>query len=137
MKKVNDLNQKLNPKNVFLLFAIFLFMALPSYAGINTWTGNGPYGGYSRCIAVSPNYLNDKTIFMGTDNRGLFRSTNSGQSWSHVGPETGVRSIAISPNFSIDGTVFAGSMFAGLYKSTDRGMMSRPAVEQGATLPIS
>jgi len=110
-----------NLKLLLLLFAVFSFMALPAWAGINTWTGNGPYGAYLRCIAVSPNYLNDKTIFIGTDNRGLFRSTNSGQSWSHVGPETGVRSIAISPNFTIDGTVFAGSMFAGVYKSTDRG----------------
>jgi len=111
----------INLKVFVLLFAVFLFAALPAWAGMNQWTGNGPYGAYLRCIAVSPNYLNDKTIFIGTDNRGLFRSTNSGQSWSHVGPETGVRSIAISPNFTIDGTVFAGSMFAGVYKSTDRG----------------
>lgn len=95
-----------------------------------------------RAIAPSPNFAQDSTVLIGTDNlpglsypptvtyqgvqypnQGLFVSTDKGNTWiptSLGGPP--VDSIAISPGFASDRTAFAASSVRGLYKSTDGGM---------------
>lgn len=50
--------------------------------------------------------------------KGVFRSTDNGDSWLQVGlPDTAVVSIAINPN----GKVFAGTYLSGLWSSTNNG----------------
>jgi chitodextrinase/photosystem II stability/assembly factor-like uncharacterized protein len=117
---------------LLLLFAVFLFAALPAWAGINQWMSNGPYGVTISSLAVSPNYLIDQTIFAGTydegsgagSGQGVFKSTDGGISWVQV--NTGltnldIRSVVVSPNYSVDQTVFAGTNFGGIFKSTNSG----------------
>lgn len=77
-------------------------------------------------LAISPNYVVDRTIFIGTAN-GLFRSADGGERWTKVTQspvvESGyVRSIGISPNFGEDKTIFIGLKGKGLYKSIDSGV---------------
>jgi photosystem II stability/assembly factor-like uncharacterized protein len=75
------------------------------------------------CIAISPDYANDETLFVGTES-GIFRSTNGGRAWREVdfSPDLApVLSLAISPNYATDGVLFAGTESHGLFHSRDRG----------------
>jgi photosystem II stability/assembly factor-like uncharacterized protein len=73
-------------------------------------------------MAVSPDFANDETVFVGTET-GIFRSTNGGRAWREVGFPTElapVLALAISPRFAADQTLFAGTE-QGLHRSTDQG----------------
>lgn len=75
------------------------------------------------CMAISPNFSSDETLFVGTQT-GIFRSTNAGRAWREVTMPFGfdtVLSIAISPNYAQDATLFSGTENQGLWKSTDGG----------------
>ena len=84
------------------------------------------YGFAKIQLAISPNYIVDRTIFIGTAN-GLYRSANDGERWTKVTQspdvESGyIRSIGISPNFGEDKTIFIGLKGKELYKSIDGGV---------------
>ena len=107
-----------------LLFAVFLFVALPAWAGMEQWTSNGPIGGRFS-IAISPNYAIDRTLFAGSDGGtyGIYKSIDGGGSWVTVNnglTSPDIRSIAISPNYATDNTVFVGSDGFGLAKGVDK-----------------
>jgi len=75
------------------------------------------------CLAISPDFTNDETLFIGTQS-GIFRSTNAGRSWREVNLPVGfepVLSLAVSPSFSRDATLFAGTENKGLLRSGDGG----------------
>jgi photosystem II stability/assembly factor-like uncharacterized protein len=96
----------------------------------------------ARGVAISPNFANDQTVLIGTDNdpdptlpanvtyqgqsypnQGLFLSTDGGNHWiptSLGGPP--IVTVAISPAFAVDRTAFAGTATKGLYQSIDGGM---------------
>lgn len=81
-------------------------------------------------IAVSPNYLVDHTVFCTSRTLSVFKSTDSGSSWT-LYPSgaaiTGQASVGkefidlqISNNYATDGTVFLAA-FDGLFRSTTAG----------------
>jgi len=120
MRKARCFNKNL--KFFFLSFVIILFMPFSLWAGINQWTGNGPQGGVIRSIGISPNYATDKTVFVGSYNYGVCKSTDWGQNWTKLNAvPTWVNSIAISPNYATDETVFVGVDWDSVYRSTDGG----------------
>jgi len=53
-----------------------------AWAGENVWTTDGPWGGRIYNIAISP--VNHETIFIGTIENWLYKSTDSGQNWQHL-----------------------------------------------------
>ena len=74
-------------------------------------------------MAVSPTFLEDETLFVGTES-GIFRSTNGGRAWREVNfpiEFAPVLSLAVSPDFATDGVIFAGTETCGLFRSDDRG----------------
>lgn len=74
-------------------------------------------------IAVSPAYRDDQTIFLGTRQGDLYRSTRGGVagSWTTAAElGSGTRSIVMSPAFATDRTMVAGTE-AGVMKSVDGG----------------
>lgn len=82
------------------------------------------------CLALSPGFANDHTLFVGTDRRGIFKSTSGGTSWTSasnglpsvpVYPFLTVTSLAASPGFADDQTVLAGLGAQGVYRSVDGG----------------
>lgn len=108
----------------FLLFAVFLCMALPAWAGMNEWTSLGPEGGRIGSIAISPNYANDRTVFAAASDR-TFKSTDGGTSWHAVDSglsDISIGSLAISPSYANDQTIYAGVYGRGVFKSTDGGI---------------
>ena len=76
------------------------------------------------CVAVDPH--DPRRIFVGTFDRGIYRSLDSGDSWESVGSgmaDARVLSIAISPCEQVDGrsVVYAGTEPSMLYRSADDG----------------
>jgi photosystem II stability/assembly factor-like uncharacterized protein len=75
------------------------------------------------CMAISPDFARDETLFVGTDS-GIYRSTNGGRAWREVDfplELAPVLSLALSPGYCQDGTLYAGTEAHGLYRSEDRG----------------
>jgi photosystem II stability/assembly factor-like uncharacterized protein len=60
---------------------------------------------------------NSSNVYAGT-NSGLFRSTNNGLNWAHVGSVFDDRIIVLTGN---ETSVFAGSMYSSVYRSTNNG----------------
>ena len=105
--------------------------------GDNVWTqcSQGMWGGYIQTLALSPGYTTDQTIFAGTYDGGVFKSSDGGASWSTV--NTGLTSLrvdalALSPGYASDSTIFAVTWGGGVFKSSDGGT-SWSAVNTGLT----
>ena len=97
------------------LLILLIWRAAPAYAQNIQWQQtNGPYGGYIRCFGQS-----GSTLFAGTNDGGIYRSSNNGLSWEQV--NTGltnkdVRSLIVSGS-----TLFAGTSGGGVYRSDNNG----------------
>jgi photosystem II stability/assembly factor-like uncharacterized protein len=84
------------------------------------------------CVAVSPAFARDETLFVGTDS-GIYRSTNGGRAWREVEfplELAPVLSLALSPAYFQDATLFAGTEAHGLYRSEDKGRTWRRLGEE-------
>jgi hypothetical protein len=81
-------------------------------------------GGEATTVAISPGYCTGYEVFLGTWDRGLFKSTDAGATWTKVPIPTNVpiRSIAISPNYAFDRTVYVATWGSGVLRSFDGGL---------------
>jgi hypothetical protein len=117
-------------------------------------TGLPPFNGsltvQIQDLVVSPNFKDDRTLFIINYNDGIYRSTNGGNSWERAMPNkiTGVPSIDISPNYAQDGVViFSGFDYSHnrdtVWISQDRGLTwaeidtSGLTVNMGVSVEIS
>jgi len=76
-----------------------------------------------EALAFSPEYATDHTLFAGTVKDAVYKSTDSGVSWSlvTVGIDfLNVSALALSPGYATDQTLFAGTD-SGVFKSADGG----------------
>jgi photosystem II stability/assembly factor-like uncharacterized protein len=88
-------------------------------AGTNLWTTHGPDGGPIRSLAIDPR--TPSTLYAGTTRAAVFKSTDSGASWSAAGGlpvSASVQVLAIDP--ATPDTLYA-AMLGGVFKSTDAG----------------
>jgi len=90
-----------------------------------TWTVTPLLTGVgAQCLAVDP--LDQKRMYAGTFEHGLFRSQDGGRNWQPAGegiPHGRVLSVAVSPSDRENdvGAVFAGTEPSSLYRSRDGG----------------
>jgi hypothetical protein len=72
----------------------------------------------ARCLAVDPK--DPDTVYVGTSDEGLFKSSDGGRSWERLSGVTHPRvtSVAVSP---IDGALYAGTEPSSLFVSRDGG----------------
>jgi len=88
--------------------------------------------GYVQDLAVDPR--DAETVYAGTHQRGVFKSTNGGASWRRVNP-VALRSLILDPNdretlyVAADGVDWNPT--TGIFKSTDGGSTWVPAGLQG------
>ena len=78
-----------------------------------------------EAIAISPNYSNDGTVFIGVFGAYIYRSVDRGASWLQFkkGLDSKyVLALGISPNYSNDQTLFAGTIDKGVFISTNSGL---------------
>ena len=102
------------------LFATTWWLLLRSLDRGATWTQWLPRaGGFS--VGVSPVFERDRTVYLGTMQRRVLRSTRAGEAIEEVGrvPRP-ISSLVLSPDFERDRTLFAGQAGA-LHRSTDAG----------------
>lgn len=74
-------------------------------------------------LAISPNFIQDGTLFAGTLEDGVFRSSDRGWHWSvwNFGlMDLRTLCLAISPNFASDEMLFVGTQ-SGIFRSTNGG----------------
>jgi photosystem II stability/assembly factor-like uncharacterized protein len=75
------------------------------------------------CLAAAPDAQGGATIFAGTEDDGVLRSTDGGQSWVSANPgllDLIVTALALSPAFARDGTAYAATA-SGLYRTRNGG----------------
>ena len=74
-------------------------------------------------IALSPKFSSDKTVFVGTETGGIFKSTDSGISFAAINnglSDKKIEDIVIHPNPDKD-LIFASTWNDGVFQSTDGG----------------
>jgi photosystem II stability/assembly factor-like uncharacterized protein len=102
-------------KSTFSFVAVLISIILLNSNIKSQWVDTGcPFGGYVYAIAVA-----EPIIFIGTDQAGVYRSTDSGVSWSQANSGltiTSVSSLAFSGS-----SLFAGTTYGGIFRSTDNG----------------
>jgi len=100
------------------ILGLALLTAAPLQAGVNRWTAIGPYGGEVTALAFS---ANGHTVLAGTETLGVFRSTNSGRTWTpaNSGLSGEVVDLAASPG--APGWVYATTS-SGVFRSDDAGL---------------
>jgi photosystem II stability/assembly factor-like uncharacterized protein len=87
-------------------------------------------------IAISPAYAQDKTVYVGTRQGDIYRSTAGGEpnTWSLLANVGGrVRSLVLSPQFPGDPVVYASTV-NGIFKSVDAGAHWQPTGPQGISM---
>jgi Viral BACON domain len=89
---------------------------------INVWTSNGPEGAQILSLAVDP--VNPSVIYAGSDYGKVFKSTNSGTTWSAINVGSSVYALALDPGnpaiiYAAD--AIGDSCEGGVLKSTDGG----------------
>lgn len=118
---------------LFVLVGLFSF-TLPggAFAAQNAWTTLGPPSGNTLCVAASPAYAGDHTLFAGGNffgPAGIFKSTSGGAAWnavvSGVDVDAQVHALAISPAYASDHTVFAATAM-GVLRSKSGGASWSP-----------
>ncbi len=76
-------------------------------------------------IAISPDFVNDKTVLTSVRGEGLFRTDDSGLSWQQTGIDSSgyrydIQNVVFSPDFANDNLII-GFGHDHLFRSTDRG----------------
>lgn len=85
-----------------------------------SWAQDGPDGG--GIVHGLARGLMDNTIVYAASERGVYRSSNSGNNWTYVNlGQKPVLSLAVHSADSSDATVFAGTRGFGIYKTTNSG----------------
>ncbi|MCX6048590.1 MAG: YCF48-related protein [Chloroflexi bacterium] len=107
-----------------------------SQDGGQTWAEEPAWAGLGviTTLAISPNYVQDQTLFVGTE-EGVFRSQTDGQQWesSTFGLlDLEVLCLACAPDFASSEVLWAGTAQGGFYRSRNAGRSWRDA---GAGLP--
>ena len=73
-------------------------------------------------VVPSPNFANDKTIYLATYSGNIYRSKDGGENFSIISDfGRRISFLAISPNFSVDNTLYASS-YQGVYQTVDGGI---------------
>lgn len=88
-------------------------------AGDDQWTPRGPVGGAFRTLVIDPS--NSSILYVGSFSAGVFKSTDSGASWTAKGSglsQSNVTALRIDP--TNPNTLYCATN-SGLYKTTNGG----------------
>jgi photosystem II stability/assembly factor-like uncharacterized protein len=117
-----------------------------------------PEGGAVTTIAISDQVSEDRVFFIGTEQRGIFKTVDGGASFVEMKggpsrysvdfekrlsfiqirpPDKHVMSLALSPDFGQDGTVFASTWWKAVFKSDNGGRTwDKYGYEAGVTCDV-
>lgn len=88
----------------FLGFGLALILtlgAIPSFAGTNAWTSEGPYGGAVRALGQDP--VDPSILYAASEEAGMWKSLDGGESWFAISDglvrlQRHVRAMAVHPS---------------------------------------
>jgi photosystem II stability/assembly factor-like uncharacterized protein len=120
-----------------LTVAVVASGALPAGSAPDriAWTSNGPDGGGATYIEIDPR--SPSTLYVGTNQAGVFRSTNGGGTWERrsngLPPNAGVGRLELAPSDPSRIYAIVGSGIVNFFTSTDAGATWRqlPRPEHG------
>lgn len=115
-------------RSLVFLASLCAFIVGGAWAGVNSWTFHGPQGGGGATGPVAVHPTNSSIVLTGT-NRGIFRSSNGGASWTLVKNDTSNFSSAMVFDPSNPNRAVASDAY--FYLSEDAGQTF--AVAQGPT----
>ena len=74
-------------------------------------------------LAISPHYASDHTLFAGTQEGRLFKSTDRGDAWEEIpsGSSRAVTTIGLSPEYPYDPTMIVGHLEDNLFLTQNDG----------------
>lgn len=72
-------------------------------------------------LKLSPNYSQDKTIFISDYSKGLYRSQNDGQSWQLLSNKSSITSFAVAPEYPTDNRLLISLYNEGISRSDNGG----------------
>ena len=113
--------------NLLISCLLINFFSINSYQKANAdeprWVSlsSGLYGG--RVLTITLDTVSSNIIYVGTEDVGIFKSTNQGENWTNISGEIsghGVYSIAIDPSDS--SIIYAGTLGGGVFRSTNGGI---------------
>lgn len=84
-----------------------------------------PDSGGITAMAASQRTSSGRTIFVGTQDEGLYTSTDDARSFAPVGPgitDLSIVSVALSPDFATDHQVWVSTWTTGAFASADAGV---------------
>lgn len=96
---------------------------------------NIPESGAIKAITISPNFLKDKTLFIGTEKAGIFKTVDGGQSFQPINEgleDLSITSLVLSPNIQKDFRLLASTWNEGFFQS-DNGGKTWQNLSQGLT----
>lgn len=97
----------------YLLYTIYIILIIPSYS-LTQWVHlNGPYGGNIVCLTANGN-----KVFAGSENSGIYLSTDNGDSW--VQKNNGLSDMRIVYLCSSNSNIFAATPY-NVFISSDNG----------------
>lgn len=97
-------------------FIVISWAVLISVAGADSWNNRGPYGGSFQSFAFHPQKEN---LIFASGLEGLFRSIDTGRTWSRVNLPAGEYVIRIHPRNP--SSILAASSARGIFRSNDLG----------------
>jgi hypothetical protein len=104
----------------FMALSCLLFAPLSAWATIGQWRwhGIGLAGETVRAVVLDP--TNSATIYAGTEQNGVYKSTDGGGSWSkaNIGL-TNMSIMALTIDPTTPSIVYAGTFGGGVFKSTN------------------
>src|ERR1700682_1616280 len=112
-------NAGLHCARVWLLLAAAISFSGVGYAGPGIWMSGGPYGGVVGPLTIDP--VNPATLYAAGGADGVFKSTDSGATWSAA--NTGLPSLRAHSSAihrASPATLYAGTG-DGIFKSADSG----------------
>ena len=116
--------------NGILSITLILFLTAVTLAQ-GAWRNLGPGGGSVNALVIDP--TDPMTLYAGTEDGGVFKSTNRGANWSAINnglTNLSVKVLVIDPIDPM--TLYAGTSFGGVFESTDGGA-NWSAINNGLT----
>ncbi len=116
------------------LVALLFCLPTDSHAIFNNWSSSGPAGAVVKSLAIDP--ATPTTIYAGTANAGVYKSTNGGSTWNSA--NSGLPGNAAINALRLAGSsLYAGSQGNGLFKSSGGASWSTVNGGWAATANIS
>ncbi len=88
-------------------------------------------------VAVSPTFDQDNTIFVSSDGDGIYKSSDTGQSWLKVNTgllNTKIDKLAIYSNYHAQKIVLASEKNGGLYRTEDGGHLWKQVLPSNSNI---